>query len=127
MFVAVTALSGVPRTSFAADGGASLDAGPDAGASREDGATHGNGGILSDAAPSDAMEGGNDAGLPPPRHVVGKPCNTAADCDEGLICLNEGTNALGLGGPAGGLCTVDCRAHGQKDCNKVDTGSICAN
>lgn len=76
-----------------------------------------------DAAVS--RDGSADAALPPPTHTVGKACARDADCASGLVCLTVTSNDLGVGGPPGGLCTVDCTAHGQADCDHVDTGSGC--
>jgi MYXO-CTERM domain-containing protein len=60
-----------------------------------------------------------------PSIPVGKACVTAADCAAGLICIPSTSDALGGGGPPGGLCTVDCSKNGQADCDAVDPGSFC--
>jgi hypothetical protein len=113
---------GNARPAFGADGGTDSGTPPRA-----------DGGALDagSSAGGDAVahrDGGADAAtpLPPPRHVVGKECSKDADCAAGLVCLTESSDALGAGGPAGGLCTVDCLANGQADCDQVDTGSLCA-
>jgi len=65
--------------------------------------------------------------VPAPRFVVGKACTQDDDCDVGLTCVAADGKGLGVGGPANGLCTLDCSAHGQADCDAVDTGSLCTN
>ena len=74
----------------------------------------------------DARAPTTDASLAPPTHDVGKPCTKDGDCAKGLTCFTSDTNSLGTGGPPGGLCTVACDKDGQRDCNRVDTGSVCA-
>lgn len=111
-------------TGLAADGGAPdaathVDSGrPDSGATRADSGVRADGGRLIDA-------GGGDAALPPPTFKFGKACNADADCATGLTCLKPSSSNLGPGGPAGGVCSVDCSANGQSDCNAVDTAGLC--
>jgi hypothetical protein len=103
---------------FAADGGTDSGLTPPA-----------DGGVLdATSSPDGDASGRKDAfvPLPPPRHVIGKECSKDGDCADGLTCVTTSSDALGMGGPPGGLCTLDCRKNGQADCDRVDTGSVCA-
>jgi len=42
-----------------------------------------------------------------------------------MVCLTAGSNALGGGGPAGGLCTLSCNS--TTDCDAVQQGADCFN
>jgi len=63
---------------------------------------------------------------------VGGLCNTDADCpadpvtgDRPLTCIKASSDAeFGLGGPAGGYCSLQCA--NTQDCNAVDSFSGCA-
>ncbi|HEX7670228.1 MAG TPA: hypothetical protein VF395_11620 [Polyangiaceae bacterium] len=73
------------------------------------------------------VDSGVDSGpvVSHPTVPVGQACATAADCAAGLVCIPSTSNALGGGGPPGGLCTVDCSTNGQADCDAVDPLSFC--
>jgi MYXO-CTERM domain-containing protein len=81
--------------------------------------------VDSGASPVDGGKVGVDASLPSPRYVVGSACKKDGDCSAGLHCVPSSSNELNGGAAANGLCTVDCTAHGQADCDAVDTGSLC--
>jgi hypothetical protein len=61
----------------------------------------------------------------PSTAVVGNVCTKDSQCDAGLTCLPSTSKALGGGGPASGLCTLDCAKGGQATCDAIDPGSIC--
>jgi MYXO-CTERM domain-containing protein len=106
-------------------------------------------GICADASPPDGSspeastpvadsgtEGGSprtDASVPPgdeggpPRSTfaVGGVCARQSDCPAATTCLLPSSDKLGGGGPAQGLCTVECSTNGQADCDAVDPGSFC--
>jgi MYXO-CTERM domain-containing protein len=98
------------------------DAGADAGKS---GAVGRDAGSLLDAGDG-ASRLPDAAPLAPPTHAVGKACTKDSDCTSGTTCMTATTDSFGTGGPAGGVCTISCSKNFQDDCNKVDTGSICA-
>lgn len=56
--------------------------------------------------------------------VIGRDCESEADCDMGLDCLTPDSDALGSGGPAHGICTFAC-APGGADCEGYDSNSTC--
>jgi MYXO-CTERM domain-containing protein len=57
--------------------------------------------------------------------AIGGACAKPSDCPAGVTCLLPSSTKLGGGGPAKGLCTVDCSINGQADCDAVDPGSLC--
>jgi hypothetical protein len=67
-----------------------------------------------------------DGAVAPPLHIVGKPCTKDSECATGLHCFTTASDSLGSGGPAGGLCSLDCAARGQPDCARVDGASVCS-
>jgi MYXO-CTERM domain-containing protein len=54
---------------------------------------------------------------------LGAPCAADADCSAGLICLLPQSTELGPGGPAGGLCTLQCAV--DDDCRTVNETAVC--
>jgi hypothetical protein len=54
---------------------------------------------------------------------LGAHCLMDAECGGGLVCLASDSNALGGGGPPGGLCTLACAV--DTDCQAVDPNSLC--
>lgn len=119
----LTAAATWATTSFGADAGATDGAAPDSGPKRPDASVPRRDASVS--RPDAATRGPDAATLPPPTGVVGKGCTKDADCATGLTCLLPSGDALGGGGPAGGICTVDCANGLQADCDAVDTGSLC--
>jgi len=79
--------------------------------------------VVDSASPTEAGSS-RDTGAPPTA-FVGKTCTKDSQCDPGLTCLAPTSTALGGGGPASGLCTLDCAKGGQAACDSVDPGSIC--
>jgi hypothetical protein len=56
---------------------------------------------------------------------IGRACRVDADCGGNKVfCLSSASNATGLGGPANGLCVVDC-ATDATACTSVDPLSVC--
>lgn len=115
--VGVVWILSIAGSVMAADGGTS-----DAGA--RDGGQPGD--AAADRASHDGASTVTDAALAPPTHAVGKSCKKDGDCAPGLTCLTPETDSLGRGGPPGGMCTVSCLHNAQADCDRVDTGSLCA-
>lgn len=60
---------------------------------------------------------------------LGRPCSADTDCKEGLTCLTVNSDALSPGGPAGGLCTIQCGAgdsgNPDSECVAIDRNSVC--
>lgn len=59
-----------------------------------------------------------------PTGVVGKKCLDDSECPKGLICLEGTGNDFSPGGPANGICTLDCAAD-HTACAGADSDSIC--
>jgi hypothetical protein len=55
--------------------------------------------------------------------LVGRRCETDANCGEGLRCYTAASNDLFGGGPAGGYCTATCT--GNAACAAIDPESEC--
>lgn len=87
----------------------------------------GTGGTGAGGSPSLGGAGGatSSGGAPPTpgSSPLGGRCIQDADCRAGLTCLTPDSNALGGGGPPGGLCAAPCLADG--DCGAFDPNSIC--
>ena len=55
--------------------------------------------------------------------VVGRRCETDANCGEGLRCFAASSNEFDGGGPAGGYCSMPCT--GNTECAAIDRQSEC--
>ena len=57
---------------------------------------------------------------------LGKACVQDTDCKSGLTCVTASGNALGGGGPPGGVCTVQCDPNGDgSECTAFDPSAAC--
>jgi hypothetical protein len=55
--------------------------------------------------------------------LIGAACEASGGCGAGLDCLPEETDSFGVGGPAGGYCTMPC--NDSADCTALDRTSTC--
>ena len=80
------------------------------------------GGSQADAAPAHG-EGGTVVRP----GVIGQSCSADADCGAGLICLLASGDSFvaGPGGPAGGICSLDCSNGDDTTCQAMDPNSVC--
>lgn len=79
-----------------------------------------------DAALQDAATNTTDAqaSVPLGPSPFGKPCESAADCAPGLLCLQSDSNDWLGGGPAHGYCSLDCTTDPDL-CLAYDTRARC--
>jgi hypothetical protein len=73
--------------------------------------------------PRGSLGGGTVDGLPGPQASIGAECATDADCGGSLRCFDAATDSLGVGGPAGGYCSLPC--DDNADCTSVDGQAGC--
>jgi hypothetical protein len=75
--------------------------------------------------PRDLRGGGNVDGVPGPVADIGAVCESNFDCGGNLRCFDAASNSLGVGGPAGGYCSLLCDEN--RDCTSVDPAAGCGN
>lgn len=68
--------------------------------------------------------GGGGVGGASAASPLGKKCEVDTDCKEGLTCLQSKGNDLGPGGPAHGICSLDC-ASDSALCRNFDSRGVC--
>jgi hypothetical protein len=73
--------------------------------------------------PRELRGGGRVDGVPGPVANIGSVCESNTDCGGNLRCFDAGTNSLGVGGPAGGYCSLLC--DDNRDCSSVDPAAGC--
>jgi hypothetical protein len=92
----------------------------DGGVAPAAGGTAGSGGVATGGGPS-----GTGGILDVPLRIIGAPCAANRDCDLGLFCLAQGGSDFAGGGPAHGVCSVDCSIEGMATCQAIDPSSRC--
>jgi len=111
-----TSSGGIPSTGGV---GSSTGGTSGSGGTPSSGGVHGSGASSSLDGAIDAIN--LDSGDRSEGHRLGGACESDHDCAPKLHCLGSTSHDLGGGGPAGGLCTVDCS---QDDvCSEFD--AIC--
>lgn len=55
--------------------------------------------------------------------LVGRKCQTAENCGEGLRCFTAASNDMFGGGPANGYCSAQCTSNAE--CAEIDPASEC--